>query len=121
MSMRQRCLKPTHQSYGNYGGRGIKICEQWLKSYENFLADMGRRPSPGHSLDRINVNGNYEPGNCRWATEEEQNSNKRKVASIEQFTDEELLAEIERRRLVNGVAVMHEIEARERAAMGGEH
>lgn len=60
----------------NYAGRGITVCERW-QSYENFLADMGRKPSPKHSLDRINNNGNYEPGNCRWATLIQQRANRR--------------------------------------------
>lgn len=74
-SMRRRCLRPGSDQYPNYGGRGIRICERW-DSYSNFLADMGERP-PGTSLDRIDVNGHYEPGNCRWATQVQQNNNKR--------------------------------------------
>lgn len=73
--MMQRCLNPKVQNYGNYGGRGISVAPRWL-SFENFLADMGEKPT-GLSLDRINVNGNYEPGNCRWATYEQQVNNKR--------------------------------------------
>lgn len=73
--MRQRCLNPMNARYSYYGGRGITICERW-SSYEHFLADMGRRPSREYSLDRINNEGNYEPGNCRWATTAEQNANR---------------------------------------------
>lgn len=75
-AMKRRCLNPKVRGYKNYGGRGITICERWLESFENFLADMGPRP-PGMSLDRIDPNGNYEPGNCRWATAKEQSLNKR--------------------------------------------
>jgi hypothetical protein len=71
-----RCRNPRHKSYADYGGRGVTVCERW-RAYENFLADMGRRPDRFHSLDRINNAGNYEPGNCRWATWEEQNTNRR--------------------------------------------
>lgn len=75
-SMRSRVLNPRHPQYADYGGRGITICPEW-DSFVQFLADMGPKPSPEHSLDRIDVNGNYEPGNCRWATHAEQGRNKR--------------------------------------------
>jgi hypothetical protein len=68
-----------HDSYLNYGGRGIIVCDRWLGAdgYKNFLADVGKRPSPKHTLDRRNNNGNYEPGNCSWATAAVQCRNRR--------------------------------------------
>lgn len=76
-AMRRRCYQPRSPHFEDYGGRGIAVCEHW-KDFLAFLADMGQRPSPRHSLDRFpDNNGNYEPGSCRWATSAEQGSNKR--------------------------------------------
>lgn len=75
--MIRRCVDPKDAAFRNYGGRGIKVCKKWLNSFENFLADMGPRPSAEHSIDRIDNDGNYEPGNCRWATRMQQNGNQR--------------------------------------------
>lgn len=79
----QRCENKNGSAYDDYGGRGIKVCERWHQ-FENFLADMGKRPSPEHSIDRYpNNDGHYEPGNCRWATRKEQQRNRRNTTMVE--------------------------------------
>ena len=80
--MIQRCTNAGLKEYLPYGGRGISVCERWRTSFPNFLADMGPKPSPKHTLDRIDNNGNYEPGNCRWATLAEQAVNKRTTRRV---------------------------------------
>lgn len=72
-----RCYNPNNSEYPRYGGRGIQMAAEWVGSFEAFFAAMGYRPTPDHSLDRINTDGDYAPGNCRWATEIEQQRNKR--------------------------------------------
>jgi hypothetical protein len=81
LNMKARCNYSKNNRFKHYGGRGIKVCHRWLNSFENFLKDMGERPK-GTSIDRINVDGNYEPGNCRWSTPKEQENNKRRTKKI---------------------------------------
>lgn len=77
MGMIDRCENPKMVSYRDYGGRGISVCERWRHSFASFREDVGPRPSSRHSLDRVDCNGNYEPGNVRWATSSQQNRNRR--------------------------------------------
>lgn len=82
-SMKTRCSNPKDRSYPNYGGRGIKVCERWLNSYEHYLEDIGPAPSPNHTLDRIDNDKGYYKENCRWATKLEQNRNKRNAVYLD--------------------------------------
>jgi len=88
-NMKKRCLDSTYRRFKDYGGRGIKVCDRWLESFENFIADMGRRPSNNHSIDRKDNNGNYEPSNCEWALRPQQDSNKR-TSRLVTYKDETL-------------------------------
>lgn len=83
-SMKKRCQNSNGAGFKDYGGRGIKVCRRWLDAFEWFLLDMGPRPTSSHSLDRYpDLNGDYEPGNCRWATPIEQQSNRRNNRLLE--------------------------------------
>lgn len=97
LAMKKRCGNPMDKHYADYGGRGVAVCERWRQSFENFLADMGTKPSPAHTLDRIDNDGNYEPGNCRWATIHEQASNRRNNRIIEFENEKATIQEWSRR------------------------
>lgn len=86
-SMMTRCKNQKSKSYANYGARGIKVCERW-NLFENFLQDMGEKPKKGMSIERINNDGNYEPGNCRWATPKEQASNTRRTKLTQELVSQ---------------------------------
>jgi hypothetical protein len=90
--MRKRCLDPKNHNYARYGGRGIRVCDRWLNSFEAFLHDVGERP-PGTTLDRIDCDRGYEPGNCRWATPKTQARNRRNTITVSVDGSEMPLAE----------------------------
>jgi hypothetical protein len=92
-NMIRRCEDPTNTDYGGYGGRGITVCERWRSSFEAFLSDMGPKPSRQHSIDRIDNDRGYEPGNCRWANDREQQRNKRSNHRITAFGETKTIAE----------------------------
>lgn len=79
--MKSRCLNRNDPDFKDYGGRGVSICGEWIESFAAFLAHIGNKPDPTLSLDRIDNNGNYEPGNVRWATQSVQNANRRSYRS----------------------------------------
>jgi hypothetical protein len=83
--MKQRCTNPNTPFFKNYGGRGIKVCEEWLSSFEAFAHDMGMPPSDEYTLDRINNDGDYTPENCRWANQTQQHENGSRSINITAF------------------------------------
>jgi len=100
--MKTRCYNEDSTSYSDYGGRGITVCARWLESFENFLADMGPKPSSNHSIDRRDNKGNYEKNNCRWATPTEQNRNKRNNRLVRLSGNEITLAELSEKFGIGG-------------------
>lgn len=91
--MKARCTKPGHPAFKNYGGRGITVCDRWLAGFENFIADMGKKPDPRMDIDRIDNAKGYEPGNCRWANRVTNMRNKRNNRTITAFGQTRCLTE----------------------------
>jgi hypothetical protein len=110
-NIRQRCENPNDDHYSRYGAVGIRVCERW-QVFENFIADMGPRPSAKHTIDRKNGKGHYEPGNCRWATAIEQNNNLISNVRIEHAGESLTIPQWARR------VGLHESTLRNRVATG---
>ena len=117
-SMKGRCLDERNHNFDDYGGRGITICDSWKGDFKAFFYDMGEKP-PGHTLDRIDPNGDYEPGNCRWATVKEQNRNKRNSKNIMVTIDGESMLLLE--ALDKYGNVIKYISAQARICRGWDH
>lgn len=109
VAMKGRCNNPRKSDYSYYGGRGIKVCDSWMESFDNFIKDMGPRPD-GRTLDRIDVNGNYCKENCRWATFEEQCNNTRRTVKIEFEGQEMSLSQWERYVGVNKNTISYRLK-----------
>lgn len=108
--MRQRCNDPNCRSFPDYGGRGITVCDTWDRSFVDFLADMGLRPSSGHSIDRIDRDGPYSRENCRWATRGEQANNKRNNRFLVHEGETLTAAEWSRRIGISGHTILKRID-----------
>lgn len=109
-AMKSRCYDPSNKRYPRYGGRGIAVCGRWLAAYSNFLFDMGRQPSPQHTLERINTDGDYEPSNCRWATLIEQANNRSNNTRIEIEGRTQTLTQWSRETGVNRTVILKRIK-----------
>lgn len=112
-SAKARCYLPTNQRYQHYGARGIKMCAAWVESFAAFFADMGRKPSARHSLDRLDNDGHYEPGNCRWATPEEQNNNRSINRHVDVNGDRLTVAQASRRTGIPHGTILSRLDAGE--------
>lgn len=108
-SIKDRCLNPKQIAYARYGGRGITVCDRWRDDFAAFTADMGPRPSRDHTVDRIDNDGPYEPGNCRWATRTEQSRNQRRTVLVMHNGEQRSLASVCEDLGMDRVKVWHRI------------
>lgn len=109
-SIKSRCRNKKDKNYIRYGARGIDMCERWFNSFENFITDMGEKPTNNHSIDRIDNDGNYDPNNCKWSTKKEQCRNTRRNLILEYKGEKKCLAEwVEILKLDNYRAVLKRI------------
>lgn len=107
--IRGRCYSPKHHNYARYGGRGIRVCTRWLDSFHDFLSDMGPKPSPKHSIERLDNDGDYEPGNCIWATAQKQNSNRTTVVLVTAFGKTQSVSEWSRETGIGRLAITYRL------------
>lgn len=107
--MLNRCLNPKSNRYSQYGGRGITVCDEWRESFTSFLRDMGEPPSDAHSLDRIDVNSTYEPSNCRWATEKQQQHNRQNNHFLTAFGQTKTLTAWSQQHGVGYTTILHRL------------
>lgn len=110
-SMIARCTIPSASHYAEYGGRGIRVCEHWRRSFLAFFGHVGARPSATHSLDRIDPNGHYEPGNVRWATRQEQSRNQRSNRMLTIDGERMCLTDWSKRSPVSAAAITRRLDA----------
>lgn len=108
---KQRCTNPKNHNYPNYGGRGIKMCDRWMNSFAAFLDDMGERPSKECTLDRIDVNGDYEPSNCRWSTHRAQSNNRRDNVFLDVNNERLTVSEFSVKYNINRSNVAYELKS----------
>lgn len=101
VSAKSRCFTPSHKNYPTYGARGIKMCEEWVNDFQAFFDHVGPAPTDKHTLDRIDCDGNYEPGNVRWATQQEQNNNRRDTILVDVMGETIALADMARKYGLN--------------------
>ncbi len=109
--MIQRCENPNHTWYKKYGGRGVSVCPKWRNDFEAFAADMGERPSLKHTADRIDVNGIYEPGNVRWATQAQQMNNTTVTRTISWLGQEYTITDVCSKTGLERATVLYRINA----------
>lgn len=110
--MKARCQNPKNPKYAQYAGRGIKVCDAWRYDFMQFLRDMGAKPGPSYSLERTDVDGNYEPANCKWATRTEQARNRRYLTRYPFRGEDLLVCEISERTGIDQALILSRLNKR---------
>jgi len=110
-SMIRRCYNPKHHKFATYGARGVKVCDHWRNSFEAFLADMGPKPTPKHTIERIDNDGDYSPDNCKWATNAEQSRNMRTNHRITAFGRTQILEDWSRETGISAQTIRQRLKS----------